>query len=89
MVAPGQAVQVVLSYDIGQSTFQTVLTATVLITTSGRPASKACCVALIQLHTFPVACSAKLHHLVLLHHLFISALMQAPAFGVELLHTLS
>lgn len=41
MVAAGQAVSVVLSYDIGSNAFQTVLTAAVLITTSGRPAAKA------------------------------------------------
>ena len=39
-IAAGQAVSLVLTYDITQNTFQTVLQAAVLITTSGRPAAK-------------------------------------------------
>ena len=41
-VAAGQSVNLVLTYDITQNTFQTVLQAAVLITTSGRPAAKVC-----------------------------------------------
>lgn len=39
-VAAGQSVSLVLTFDITQNTFQTVLQAAVLITTSGRPAAK-------------------------------------------------
>ena len=39
-VTAGQAVQVVLSYDIGQSGFQTLLSSAVMVTTSGKPAAK-------------------------------------------------
>ena len=39
-MAAGQSVSLVLTFDITQNTFQTVLQAAVLITTSGRPAAK-------------------------------------------------
>ncbi|KAL3162994.1 hypothetical protein ABBQ32_009426 [Trebouxia sp. C0010 RCD-2024] len=39
-IAAGQSMNLVLTYDITQNTFQTVLQAAVLITTSGRPAAK-------------------------------------------------
>lgn len=42
-IAAGQSVNLVLTYDITQNTFQTVLQAAVLITTSGRPAAKVGC----------------------------------------------
>lgn len=42
-IAAGQSVNLVLTYDITQNTFQTVLQAAVLITTSGRPAAKVSC----------------------------------------------
>lgn len=41
-VAAGQSVNLVLTFDITQNTFQTVLQASVLITTTGRPAAKVC-----------------------------------------------
>ncbi|DBB18863.1 TPA: hypothetical protein ACH3X3_000450 [Trebouxia sp. C0006] len=40
-IAAGQSQDLVLSYDITQSGFQTLLQASVLITTSGRPSAKA------------------------------------------------
>lgn len=39
-IAAGQPALLNLTYDITQNTFQTVLQAAVLITTSGRPAAK-------------------------------------------------
>ena len=39
-VAAGKSVNLVLTYDITEQSFQTVLQASVLITTSGRPAAK-------------------------------------------------
>jgi len=39
-IAAGQSQDLVLSYDISQSGFQTLLQASVLITTSGRPSAK-------------------------------------------------
>jgi len=39
-IAAGQTEELVLSYDISQSGFQTLLQASVLITTSGRPSAK-------------------------------------------------
>ena len=39
-IPAGQVAQVVLAYDMGQNGFQTVLTAAVLISTTGRPAAK-------------------------------------------------
>ena len=39
-IAAGQSQDLVLSYDITQSGFQTLLQASVLITTSGRPSAK-------------------------------------------------
>lgn len=39
-IAAGQSANLVLTYDITENTFQTVLQAAVLITTSGRPAAK-------------------------------------------------
>ena len=39
-MAAGQATNLVLTYDITQNTFQTVLQAAVLISTSGRPAAR-------------------------------------------------
>ncbi len=40
IIAAGQSQDLVLSYDISQSGFQTLLQASVLITTSGRPSAK-------------------------------------------------
>ena len=52
-VAPAQSVTLELTYDITQNTFQTVLQAAVLITTSGRPAAK---VSFLMLSTAILAC---------------------------------
>ena len=49
-VAAGQATNLVLTYDITQNTFQTVLQAAVLISTSGRPAARVSLIYVVMLN---------------------------------------